>query len=473
MKVIKISEYCRRLLLIFLVWIPQMLSAQSVLDNYVSEAIENNRNRQISRLNTEKAYKEYQTAGSLYMPSVELLARYTVADGGRTIDFPVGDLLNPVYGNLNTVNQTLYGNLPAEMQPGAYPEIDNQSFNFYRPTEHETKLELQQKLFVPRVHYNRKIKRELWEAEQIHDALTESEIIAEVKKAYFQYLSSEQLVLLLEKTEAVLQENLRVQKKLFEAEKVTKDQVYISEAELYKLHGKQAEARKNKQAASAWFNFLLDKPLGSPILIDTSLQLPETEYRLHSLQDSAVILRKETELLQSYQSVSHLKTRAVKSQALPEVVGVVSYGFQGEKYEFNKNQDFVLASVVLRWPLFNGLSNSREIQISRIEEDIVQNQMRQNEQNIRLEIIQAVYSLEAAQEAYKAALAEEKSRKAVYRLIQKKYDTGQSNLLELTNARNDMTSAEINTILKKYQVLSAAADLEKAAAMQKNYPLEP
>jgi len=36
-------------------------------------------------------------ARALYLPSLDFSARYTRANGGRTIQFPVGDLLNPVY----------------------------------------------------------------------------------------------------------------------------------------------------------------------------------------------------------------------------------------------------------------------------------------------------------------------------------------------------------------------------------------
>src|ERR1700733_8419491 len=35
-------------------------------------------------------------ARALYLPSLDLNARYSRGSGGRTIDFPVGDLLNPV-----------------------------------------------------------------------------------------------------------------------------------------------------------------------------------------------------------------------------------------------------------------------------------------------------------------------------------------------------------------------------------------
>jgi outer membrane protein TolC len=40
-------------------------------------------------------------ARARYLPAIDIAARYSVADGGRTIELPVGDLLNPVYATLD------------------------------------------------------------------------------------------------------------------------------------------------------------------------------------------------------------------------------------------------------------------------------------------------------------------------------------------------------------------------------------
>ncbi len=50
--------------------------------------------RQLDYASDLAALKE---ARGLFLPDFSLNARYTVAEGGRTIVFPVGDLLNPVY----------------------------------------------------------------------------------------------------------------------------------------------------------------------------------------------------------------------------------------------------------------------------------------------------------------------------------------------------------------------------------------
>ena len=38
-----------------------------------------------------------------------------------------------------------------------------------------------------------------------------------------------------------------------------------------------------------------------------------------------------------------------ESGKLPDMFVAVDYGFQGEKYRFNRNQDYVQASAILTW----------------------------------------------------------------------------------------------------------------------------
>src|SRR5690606_9750693 len=73
-------------------------------------------------------------------------------------------------------------------------------------------------------------------------------------------------------TETVLQEVLRVNQKLVENQKATKDVIYRSEFELSQLAQQQAQALRDKEAARNYFNFLLNRPLTEPITIDESLK---------------------------------------------------------------------------------------------------------------------------------------------------------------------------------------------------------
>jgi predicted unusual protein kinase regulating ubiquinone biosynthesis (AarF/ABC1/UbiB family) len=93
-----------RLLLIAFITLPlSSLQSQSVLDRYVEEAINNNLSVKEKELLEQKELYSLERAGKEAGPEVRLLTSYTLAAGGRTIELPIGDLLNDVYSSLENL----------------------------------------------------------------------------------------------------------------------------------------------------------------------------------------------------------------------------------------------------------------------------------------------------------------------------------------------------------------------------------
>jgi outer membrane protein TolC len=102
---------------------------------YVAEALANNLGLAGQALDVEQARSRLAEVRGALQPRLDLMARYSRADGGRTIDFPTGDLLNGAYRTLNDFLRT-------QGQAAAFPQIANQSIPLLREREQETKLRL-------------------------------------------------------------------------------------------------------------------------------------------------------------------------------------------------------------------------------------------------------------------------------------------------------------------------------------------
>ena len=88
-------------LVLILIFMSVKLSAQDILQSYIDEGIESNLALKQENQILEQNIESLKQARSLFFPRVDFNASYTAANGGRTIDVPVGDLLNPVYTTLN------------------------------------------------------------------------------------------------------------------------------------------------------------------------------------------------------------------------------------------------------------------------------------------------------------------------------------------------------------------------------------
>ena len=75
--------------------------AQSILDGYVQEGLQSNLALRQESLEVKRVAESLVQARALFYPRLTFNPTYSLAAGGRRLQFPIGDLLNPVYGTLN------------------------------------------------------------------------------------------------------------------------------------------------------------------------------------------------------------------------------------------------------------------------------------------------------------------------------------------------------------------------------------
>jgi outer membrane protein len=390
-------------------------------------------------------------------PIISFNARYTVSEGGRVIDFPIGDLLNPVYSSLNNLTSSIM-----------FPIVENQQILFLRPAEQETKLRLIQPVFNSDIYFNSKIKKELtiFEDEDVNQY--KRELIAEIKKAYYNVATADGIESMLKDTRKLLTENVRVNKKLVENDKVTLDYLYRSETELSKLDQELQNADKNKKIACAYFNFLINRSLNDSIIISQPSSYPVLSDFTVDYSQLAVRNREELAKLSNFRNISEMQIKMNKSGKLPEMFVAVDYGFQGTEYRFNKNQDYVQASAILTWNLFWGFQNKAKIQQSVLEKEIIDRKIEEAKRKIELQVINTMNELLTAEKGIVYAEARIKNAREGFRLVNRKYEEGQASLIEFIDARTTLTQAEENLIISKFNYLSCFAEFEKVTAIN-NY----
>jgi outer membrane protein TolC len=145
----------------------------------------------------------------------------------------------------------------------------------------------------------------------------------------------------------------------------------------------------------------------------------------------------------------------------------VDYGFQGEKYKFNMNQDYVQASAILTWNLFSGFQNNAKIKQTLLQKEIIESQIEEVKKQIELQVINSLNELLAAEKGIIAAEKQLKNAGEGFRLVNRKYEEGQASLIEFIDARTTLTQAEENLIISKFRYLSDYAEFEKATATYK------
>ncbi len=445
-----------KLLFFLFMALPATLFAQAPLDDYIRLGLENNLALKQKEINFKRSLEALNEARSLFFPNISLNARYSVAEGGRTIDLPIGDLLNPVY---STLNQMLHQQI--------FPPVDNQSFMFLRPHEQETKIRMIQPLFDSDIYFNAKIKKELTETEKIGIDEYRQNLVAEIKKSYYKVTMTGGLVKMLAETRVLLEENVRVNKSLLENGKITADNLYRSETELSKFDQRIQVAEKDRVMARAYFNFLINRPLSEEVIITEPDLLPPPPGDPGSYIRSAFSNREEIKKLEKLDDISTLQLKMNQAAALPNLMIVADYGIQGEQYKVNKEADFAQASAVLTWDLFTGFRNRSKNRQAKLHKEMLDEQVEEVRKQIELQVMNAFLELKTSQEGIVSAESQVKSAREGFRLVKRRYEVGQATLIEFIDARTNLTQAEENLIIAYYARMSNYAEFEKVTAINK------
>jgi outer membrane protein len=433
------------------------LTAQNspVLEAYIREGMSRNLALQQRELDLRKSLEGVRLARALFRPTLQFNANYTLAAGGRRIDFPIGDLLNPVYGTLNQLTQS-----------NSFPMLENQRIQFLPNNFQETKIKFAYPIFNTDLKFNRQIQELLVEGQAAQKAAYEQELRHEITLAYLQYLQALEAEKIYQSVRLTLTELRRFNESLVKNNVATRDVVATADYQLSQNEQDVFATQQQQVMARAYFNFLINKDLQAEVVADsTVLLMALPDYDLAQLIEQANTQRRELAALQAGRSAA---ATAVDLQAanrrFPDFYLGGEAGFQGFGYRpVGEGQAYVLAQVGLTYDLYDGGQNSIKTQTARVEAEKITLQSEQMRQQIALQITQAHTELAIARHAVLTARSGLQAAEETLRITRNKYRAGQALLLEYTDATNRVTTARLQLSLAEMSVQTKHATLRRAA----------
>jgi outer membrane protein TolC len=430
----------------------------SVIDDYVREALASNLSLRAESLVVERSLAALDAARARFFPTLAFDARYTRAEGGRTLDLPLGTLLNPVSSTLNQL-------LAAQGRPAEFGSIQNQSVLFQREREQDTRLSMRQALWAPAIPAAMRAQRAQLEAAQFDRMAVGRRLKRDVTVGYLDWLKATRTVGIVESSVALLNENLRVSDSLYRNGKVTQDQVLRARAELLAVEQQLRDARNGESLARSYENFLLNRPLDTalePAGIDADIG--RAGHDLGLLRAAALSSRPEIAQLDRTISAAESQIRVVRAEGRPTLSLGVDAGTNDERYDFGSGRNFGTISLLLHWQFFDGGATTAAVHGARAEAHRAAVLRDETSQQIQLEVQQALDRLETSTDSLATADARAAAAHAAFRIAARKRDEGVINQVEFIDARSSLTSAELNLNLTRFEVLARQAELDYATA---------
>jgi outer membrane protein TolC len=423
---------------------PGFLFSQN-LDDYIRQGIASSHALKEQEFFLQKNKLALEEAKRLFFPEITFGTTYTLAAGGRKIEFPVGDLMNPVYATLNQLTQT-----------NAFPQLENIEETFLPNNFYDARFRIQQPILNKEIGINKSIQSAQVDLKNEEIQVYKRELVKNIKSAYFQYLQAGEAVRIYQNALALLAESQRVNESLLRNDKTVPSVLARTAGEIANVNAQMLEAQAKEKNAAAYFNFLINRELTAKIDRDSSMQLP-------TMPTSGQ--REELAQLETAGRLRSLVVDLENAYKMPDVGIQLDIGSQNFNFKWG---GYVLAGLSVEVPVW--AANRNRLQVQQAEMDLLANGEKKmaTEQQIDLQSQVAQTNFLAAIEIWRSFDTELAAALRVYNDTFRRYKEGLANNIELLDARNQVTNKELQQSLAFFDILIKHAELERALAA---YPL--
>ncbi|MET0392171.1 MAG: TolC family protein [Chitinophagaceae bacterium] len=295
---------------------------------------------------------------------------------------------------------------------------------------------------------------------------TRIDVAANVSKAFYDVLATEQQIRVADENILRLERNLKDARAQYDAGVVDKTDYKRATIALNNARALRKSNEEALKAKTAYLKALMNYPeTGELRIVYDSLQL-ERDIALDTLQPVDYSRRIEYQLLQTQRRLQEANVKYNRWSFLPSVSANGAYNFNYLNNSFGKlyNQSFPnsFAGITLSFPVFQG---------GKRKYNILQAEWQLRRTDLELENLQNSVNAEynSAMAAYKSSLANYAALKEnvslaqeVYEVIQLQYRNGIKTYLEVIIAETELRTAQINYFNALYQVLSSRIDVQRS-----------
>ncbi len=371
----------------------------------------------------QSAEAALREAKAMYGPNVVFGAQYTLANGGRDISIPVGDLLNPVYTSLNQITNS-----------NAFPQISNVEEQFLPDNFYDMRFRVSQPLFYPDLSINKHIKRSQMELKQLESKSFKRLLSREVMQAVFQLRAARHVLEIYQSTDSLLLEAHRTTQSMIRNGVSLPSALSRIASQMATVSAQKMDITAQIGNAKEYLSYLTG--IASDSLDYYDIQLNAYPASLEEPQ------RIREELLQIDKGME-MQQQALKKEKqfyLPRVGAQLDLGSQDFDFGFSP---YVLFGLNLEWNLFDTKRHAYRKHMLGSELKSLEARKTEVSEQFELHTRIAKRNLESSVSQARAYEQRIGHAEKLYKEVYLKYKEGSSNYLELIDAQSQLTQTRL------------------------------
>ncbi len=288
-------------------------------------------------------------------------------------------------------------------------------------------------------------------------------IILNVKESYYGLLKAQRNRDVGEETVKQYQQHLEQAKGFYKVGTKPKFDVIKAEVDLSNAKLSLIQLENTFQIAKVTLNNALGVPKAPEYSIEDNLSFQKYEAALEDSIEKAYKNRPDLQSIIAKKRAAKESIELSKKGYYPILTGNAAYNWLGDEYPMGHGWN---AGVGVSFPIFSGFLTKYQVDESKANFYVLQNNEESLKQTILLEVQQSFLTMRAAEEAIPTAEIAVKQAEENLRIANGRYAVGVGNPLEVTDAEVAMSNAKTNYNQALYVYKVAIASLEKAVGIR-------
>jgi len=294
-----------------------------------------------------------------------------------------------------------------------------------------------------------------------------NDLTAQVIAAFYDVLSSREVIDIAEASVASASEQLRIIQVQYEGGGALKADVLTLKVHLAQAKESLVESRKRYKLANAALAHLMGfDAAGLSTDFNLSVQTNGVFIDVPATYEEGIIYalahRPELEKIRKLMVTSRIGLDVSKSDYLPRIDLMGKYYVDDQHMNYDRDRENWTAAVVFNWDLFTGFSTQARIK----KADAIVKEMlaadRQATLGVQFDVKNAYLNLEAARARHEVAASSVESAEESYRLVKEYYKRGAVTINRYLAAELDYNRARIRSTAAFYDKIKANAEFARA-----------
>ena len=428
---------------LILLFVETLYAQQPALDSLVARVFAANPELRVQGLIELERTLNEQLARASRQPTVDLKSDYLLSAGGRRIAFPVGDLFNPAYATLNQLTQS--NSFPTDLE-----NVDEQ---FLPNNFHDTRFEVRYPLLAPQIERETALRAAQTAEAREQTRVLENQLRGQTRDLFYAVQQARAGQRIVDSARVVLTELLRVNRSLVRNDLRTSDVVSRTEAELADLDARRADLVAQEAIATGALNRLLHQPLNTPLTRPNETTIPPLPdpAALDDLLAAALTDRPEFAQLDAGDRALLALDALQEAGGKPTLGAFLNAGAQGFLGGDLGEHPYATVGVGFAWNLYDGKKRDLHREITDVQRQQLAARRTAAEDGIGFEVWRAYQTLTGERARLDALGAGVRAAEASLRILESKYRNQNALLVEYLDARNDLTTKQLEANLSRWR----------------------